>query len=142
MADFTMTWCAAPKDGEKDWLPEWEQYVDALDDDALLALAISADPFLDADDDADLAEFGHKFDGTEFRQSLLDAGQELLRRGRGRHREVLWLPGGIEGGGPVFVSGGMSAGDFSTGDGFDFIHLVSAAERIRRLPWAPAPDPA
>ena len=133
MGAFTMTWCAAPADGETDWLPEFERYVDGLDDAALLSMGIAADPFLDPDEAADLAEF----DRESFRQSLLEAGRELLRRvQREGNREVLWLPDGIEGGLAVFVAGGMSAGEFSAGDGFDWVNLVDAANKHRPLPWA------
>ena len=136
MADFTLTWCLAPGDAETDFSAAWERYVADLDDADLLAVAVAADPFLDADDDDSLAEFDAEYAADDFRQSLLDAGRELLRRVRREgNREILWLPDGIHGL-PVFVAGGMTAGDFSTGDGFDWIHLVDAASKHRALPWA------
>ena len=132
MADFTMTWCLAPADATTDFTAVWERYVAELDDDALLAVAVAADPFIH-----DVEEVPADWDGGEFRRSLRDAGREVLRRVRREgNREVLWLPDGVLHGQPVFVAGGMTAGDFSTGDGFDAVNLVDAAGKHRPLPWS------
>ena len=132
-ADFSLAWCAAPSDPETDWVPAWEAYVAALSAADLFSIAVIDSPNCDDDE-------GHlSLNFEEFRQRILDAGLTLLRRGRNLHREVLWVPEGLEGGRAVFVACDMSRGD-APGAGFDIVGLVASAHDHRQLPWVAASD--
>ena len=115
-ADLLIAWAPAPADDGTDWSPNWDTYVAALTDTELEDIA------------DDMGE--HDNDLRHARQRLHQAGRTLLTA----NRSIQWLPHGIAGGQPVYVTGGMSWGDTPT-DSWDDIRWVAIANDYRQIPW-------